>query len=108
MQFQPKAWYDSATCNKYCVEVAVDEIKKESLPAGKRAFLACDNLFGQTKKSNPQFTKLLDRLCGCDVWNLLAGNTDEIQVVDDGVGAQIKFEHDDIHTAWLKVAHASL
>ena len=97
--FQPKAWFDSATCNKWVVEVAAKEIDRD---AGRSLILA-DNLSGQTRKTNPQFMKLLDEMCGADMWNLLAGNTDEIQVVDAGFGKLVKDETEEILTDWLKV-----
>ena len=99
--FQPKAWFDSVTCNKYITEVAVHELSGE-LPRGQRRLILGDNLSGQTKKTNPEFSKLLDKLCNADFWSLLAGNTDEIQVVDAGFGKLVKAETEEVLTDWLK------
>ena len=101
MQFQPCAWYDSVLSNKWVVEVAKDDILKKDAKLGKRHLLNCDNLSSQTFKTNPQFSKLLGDLCNCDVFNGCAGNTDEIQVVDAGVGALLKRFAEDIQTEWL-------
>ena len=38
-----------------------------------------------------------------DVWNLLANNTDEIQVVDAGFGKLIKTEAEAVADEWLQV-----
>ena len=102
VMWQPKAWYDSATCNKYVVEYAIDEILKTDLKKGQRHLVLCDNLAGQTKKSNPSFSKLLLTQCGADVWNLLAQCTDEIQVVDAGFGALVKRFTEDVQMEWLQ------
>ena len=42
-------------------------------------------------------------MCGADVWNLLAGNTDGIQVVDAGFGKLLKDESEDVACEWLRV-----
>ena len=65
--------------------------------------ILCDNLNSQTVKTNPQFGKLLDTACNADVWNLLPGNTDEIQVVDAGFGASVKREALEVQSEWLDV-----
>ena len=101
VQFQPCAWYDSVLSNKWVVEVAKDDILKKDAKLGKRHLLNCDNLSSQTVKTNPQFSKLLGDLCNCDVFNGCAGNTDEIQVVDAGVGALLKRFAEEIQTEWL-------
>ena len=99
--WQPKAWYDSKTCNQWVVDYAVDEILKTDLSRGQRHLVLCDNLGGQTKKTNPKFAKLLLDLCGADVWNLLAGCTDEIQVVDAGFGALTKRCTEEVQMEWM-------
>ena len=101
--FQPKAWFDGPTCNKWVLEAAAHEIRKSELDQGQRHLILADNLNGQTKKCNPKFLKLLDDLCRADVWNLLAGNTDGIQVVDAGFGKLVKDESEDIACEWLRV-----
>ena len=100
--WQPKAWYDSATCNRWVNEYAIDEILKSDLEPGTRHLILADNLGGQTKKTNPQFAKLLDKNCSADLWNLLAGCTDEIQVVDAGFGALTKRCTEDVQMEWLQ------
>ena len=55
------------------------------------------------KRRTPKFAKLLLELCGADVWNLLAGNTDEIQVVDAGFGALVKRFTEEEQQDWLNV-----
>ena len=101
--FQPKAWFDGPTCNKWVLEAAAHEILKSELKPGQRHLILADNLNGQTKKCNPKFLKLLDDLCSADVWNLLAGNTDGIQVVDAGLGKLVKDESEDIACEWLRL-----
>ena len=54
VMWQPKAWYDSATCNKWVTEYAMAEIKKTECGAGERHLILCDNLGGQTRKANPK------------------------------------------------------
>ena len=102
VMWQPKAWYDSATCNKWVVQYAADEISKADLRHGQMHLLICDNLAGQTKRSNPKFSKLLKDLCNAEVWNLLAGNTDEIQVVDAGFGALMKRLAEGVQQDWFQ------
>lgn len=103
VMWQPKAWFDSATCNKWVVGYAIDEIKKVDLQPGQRHLILCDNLGGQTKKTNPSFAKLLDQHCNAEVWNLLAQCTDEIQVVDAGFGALIKRHTEEVQMEWLQI-----
>ena len=73
VMWQPKAWYDSTTCNKWVAQYALKEMAKAELEVGQRHLILCDNLASQTKKSNPTLAKLLDQHCGADVFNLLAG-----------------------------------
>ena len=102
VMWQPKAWYDSATCNKWVAEYAMAEIDKTDCGAGERHLILCDNLGGQTRKTNPKWFKLLEDNCNCDVWNLLAGCTDEIQVVDAGFGALTKRKTEEVQQEWLQ------
>lgn len=101
VQFQPKAWYDSALCNKWVVDYAMKEVLKSELKPGQRHLILGDNLGGQTKKCNPQFATLLSKHCSADFWNLLAGCTDEIQVVDAGFGALTKRIAEEVQQEWL-------
>ena len=102
VMWQPKAWYDSATCNKWVAEYAMAEIDKTDCGAGERHLILCDNLGGQTRKTNPKWFKLLEDNCNCDVWNLLTGCTDEIQVVDAGFGALTKRKTEEVQQEWLQ------
>ena len=85
------------------MEAAVEALRKSDLETGQRHLILCDNLNGQTRKCNPQFLQLLDKMCSCDVWNLLAGNTDEIQVVDAGLGKLVKDFAEDEACEWMGV-----
>ena len=101
--FQGKAWFDGPLCNTWVIEAAVEALRKSDLETGQRHLILCDNLNGQTRKCNPQFLQLLDKMCSCDVWNLLAGNTDEIQVVDAGLGKLVKDIAEDEACEWMGV-----
>ena len=103
VMFQPKAWFDGPLCNKWVMDAAASAILKQDLKEGERHLILCDNLNGQTKKCNPQFLSLLDKVCSCDVWNLLAGNTDEIQVVDAGLGKLVKDLAENEACDWMGV-----
>ena len=103
VMFQAKAWFDGLTCNKWVMDAAAEAILKSDLEPGQRHLILCDNLNGQTKKCNPQFCKLLDKMCSCDIWNLLAGNTDEIQVIAAGFGKLVKQLAEDIACDWLGI-----
>ena len=58
--WQPKAWYDSATCSKWVAGYAMAEIDKTECGAGKRHLILCGNPGGQTRKANPKWSKLLE------------------------------------------------
>ena len=73
VQWQAKAWYDANLCNKWIPMWALKEIVQSDLKPGERHLILCDNLAGQTKRSNPTFAKLLEQHCRADVFNLLAG-----------------------------------
>ena len=81
--------------------MAKDDILERDAELGKRQLLNCVNLSSQTFKTNPQFSKVLGDLCNCDVFNGCVGNTDEIQVVDAGVGGLLKRFAEEIQTQWL-------
>ena len=72
--WQKKAWYDAATCNRWIAQYAIHEVPKADLGRGQRHLILCDNLAGQTRKSNPMFMKLLAQHCDADVFNLVAGD----------------------------------
>ena len=101
--FQPKAWFDGPLCNEWVLEHCMKNMPKAELQDGQRHLVLCDNLNGQTSKCNPKFNKLMNDCCSADVWNLLANNTDEIQVVDAGFGKLIKTEAEAVADEWLQV-----
>ena len=74
VQWQPKAWYDSNLCNKWVAAYALHQIQTSDLEVGQRHLILCDNLAGQTRRSNPTFAKLLAEHCSADVFNLVAGH----------------------------------
>ena len=47
--WQPKAWFDSNTCNKWIPMYAMHEIKKTELGVGQRHLILCDNLSGRSR-----------------------------------------------------------
>ena len=62
--------------------------------------MLCDNLGGQT---TDEFKNILLKHAGATVHALLAGNTDEIQVVDAGFGACIKRHKEQVESEWLEI-----
>ena len=95
VQWQKKAWYDSNTCNKWAALACIEFIKKEEGPH----LILCDNLSGQTTE---EFKKVLKKHGDATVHNLLAGCTDDIQVVDAGFGALIKRHKEEVESEWLE------
>ena len=95
IQWDPKAWYNAKMCNKWAVLAAVEIIKKDE---GLHLIL-CDNLGGQT---TDEWKNLLKKHCNADEHSLLAGCTDEIQVVDAGFGALIKHHTQIVSDEWLE------
>jgi hypothetical protein len=79
---------------KWCAIAALNILKKEDGPH----LLLCDNLDSQT---TPEFKAYLLEHCNCYVHNLVAGNTDEIQVVDAGFGRLIKHYANEAASEWL-------
>jgi hypothetical protein len=96
VQWQRKAWYDSALCNKWALLAACTFILKAEGPH----LVLCDNLGGQT---TDEFKNILLKHAGATVHALLAGNTDEIQVVDAGFGACIKRHKEQVESEWLEI-----
>ena len=80
---QPKAWYDEPTCIEWALKHFCEDVK--DIPG--RNLLFCDNLSGQTK---PGFQKALDKACNADGHFLTANASDEIQVIDGGIGKNVK------------------
>ena len=67
VMWQKKAWYDVATCKRWIGQSAMQEGSKADLGRGERHLILCDNLAGQTRKSNVGFMKLLAQHCDADV-----------------------------------------
>ena len=85
VQFQDKAWCAEAQCIDYAIKHFSEDVKE--VPGTNLVFL--DNLDGQTR---PSFQKAMKEACNSACHFLTAGATDEIQVVDGGVGKEIKRE----------------
>ena len=83
MQFQPKAWYDEVTCVDWAAKLWSEDVKE--VDGANLVFL--DNLDGQTK---PAFMAAMKEACNSFPHFLTAECTDELQVVDGGVGREIK------------------
>ncbi len=96
VMWDKKAWYNSVKCNEWVVLAALEFLHKKDGPH----LIICDNLSGQT---TPEFKRLLKKHADGTVHNLLAGCTDEVQVVDAGFGALIKRKTLDVQTEWLAV-----
>ena len=96
IMWDPKAWYNAKKCNEWAVLAAAEIIKKNE---GKHLVIS-DNLHGQT---TDEFKTLLKKHCNCDLHLLIAGCTDEIQVVDAGFGALIKHHAQDVSDEWLGI-----
>jgi hypothetical protein len=86
VMFQHKAWFDDALCLEYANIILPNELNgKHSKPFPKLLFM--DNLSGQV---TPAFRKSAKKLSNADCHYLPSGCTDEVQVVDAGVGRAIK------------------
>ena len=95
VQWDPKAWYNERMCMEWAVLAAV-----EIFEPGHDHLVFADNLSGQTTK---QFKDYLLKHSRATLHNLVAGCTDEIQVVDDGFGALVKFYAQEVSDEWLMV-----
>ena len=85
VMFQRKAWFDEKTCVDWAVKHFSQDV--EEVDGDNLVFL--DNLDGQTR---PAFKNAMKEACNSACHYLTAGCTDEIQVVDGGVGKAIKQE----------------
>jgi hypothetical protein len=97
VRFQPKAWYDEATCLKYAKErfrTVTDAARRE----GRESVLIVDNLYGQT---TDEFKTALLRYSNTKVHLLPGGVTDLIQLIDAGFGYLVKFFMGEFHSAWM-------
>ena len=87
VRFQPKAWFDDDLCDAYALE-EVKEITAEARKAGRESVAIFDNLSGQTTEQH--LRNLAKNKCKRHL--LPGGMTDELQLVDDGVGYALKNE----------------
>ena len=96
VRFQRKAWADEALCADYA-RVEVAEITAAARAAGRESVAILDNLHGHTTAAH------LANLArnGCKRHLLPAGTTDELQLVDAGVGHALKTEMAHLHDEWL-------
>lgn len=96
VRFQPKAWYDEATCLKYAQET-FPRFTKEARRKGFESVLFADNLRGQTDKD---FIAALWTKAKTKVHLLPSGVTDLVQLVDAGFGKMVKDEIGLAHDDW--------
>ena len=96
MRFQPKAWFDEELCESYAL-VEVKEITAEARKAGRESVAIFDNLSGQTTEQH--LKNLAKNKCKRHL--LPGGMTDELQLIDDGVGYALKCEMGKLHDDWL-------
>ena len=96
VRFQRKAWADEALCADYA-RVEVAEITAAARAAGRESVAILDNLHGHTTATH--LANLLRN--GCKRHLLPAGTTDELQLVDAGVGHALKTEMAHLHDEWL-------
>jgi hypothetical protein len=87
VRFQPKAWYDEATCLKYAKE-RFPTITADARRRGRESVLITDNLHGQTTYD---FKDVLYRRASTKVHLLPGGVTDLIQLIDAGFGYLVKY-----------------
>ena len=96
VRFQPKAWFDEELCESYAL-VEVKEITAEARKAGRESVAIFDNLSGQTTEQH--LKNLAKNKCKRHL--LPGGMTDELQLIDDGVGYALKCEMGKLHDDWL-------
>ncbi|KAK3257684.1 hypothetical protein CYMTET_33240 [Cymbomonas tetramitiformis] len=92
--FQPKAYYD----DEMCAEWAVSDFNSQ-VDHVQRKVVFCDNLSGQT---TPAWVAGLKE-SNTDSHLLPTDVTDELQVVDQGVGNEVKKECGVVQDEWLQV-----
>lgn len=101
VRFQPKAWYDDATCLKWAQEY-VPAVTAEARRKGRESLLLLDNLHGQ---ATDDFRDELRSRSGMVVHLLPAGVTDLVQLVDSGFGFLVKHKAGDFHAEWMVDNH---
>lgn len=93
--FQPKAWFDEQLCVEYA-RTALKEVCEEAKRAGRESVIIVDNLSGQTSEA---FLAEL-RKHKAKRHLLPTGVTDELQLVDDGVGVAVKRVMGELFDEW--------
>ena len=96
VRFQKKAWADEALCEDYAL-IEMAEITSAARLAGRQSVAIFDNLHGQTTQTH---LANLDRN-RCKRHLLPSNMTDELQLVDAGVGHALKTEMAHLHDEWL-------
>lgn len=95
VRFQPKAWFDDDLCAKYAAKEAA-EICEEARSKRQQTLFIVDNLSGHT---TAEFLHELKKHMARR--HLLpTGVTDELQLIDDGVGIAVKREMGDAFDRW--------
>lgn len=95
VRFQPKAWFDDSLCLKYA-EKEMGDICEDAKRNKRQSVVICDNLSGQTTQG---FADAL-RVHNCKRHLLPSGVTDELQLIDDGVGKALKNEMGNLFDTW--------
>ena len=98
VRFQKKAWADEAVCEDYAL-VEMAEITAAARLAGRESVAIFDNLHGQTTQMH--LANLARNRCKRHL--LPSNTTDELQLVDAGVGHALKTEMAHLHDEWLSI-----
>ena len=96
VRFQKKAWADEALCEDYAL-IEMAEITAAARLAGRESVAIFDNLHGQTTETH--LRNLARNRCKRHL--LPSNTTDELQLVDAGVGHALKTEMAHLHDDWL-------
>ena len=95
--FQPKAWMDTALCLKWITRTFAPLVT--SVNAGEESVLFMDNLSSQKA---PSVKEALWEEARTKPHFLPAGQSDTVQVVDQGIGKMVKSFMGKCHTQWLQ------
>lgn len=96
VRFQPKAWADDALCEEYAL-MEMEEITAAARREDRESVAVFDNLHGQTTRKH--LVNLARNRCKRHL--LPSNTTDELQLVDAGVGHALKTEMAHLHDDWL-------
>ena len=96
VRFQPKAWYDEEQCELYALREMKD-ITAKARAAKEESMVVFDNLSGQTTETHKK--NLMKNKCRRHL--LPGGMTDELQLVDDGIGYAVKNKMGKLMDYWL-------